>query len=232
MSTYLCLAISFTTTSSGTLYQPRPPGSSLIQPCSHLQFFPSYFHLVNSTPCSSPSSDSCLPPLLAPLQRCFVVAAVESASHTCEDCWPWRLGLAAAMINASTRQEASTSTCLANIYLLTHIIPVSGHTWWWTNLNLRLSSCCTCSLILPLSYHSQRCFQGVRNWKGGSFRFTHFFFLHLWMIKHAALGSSGRCTCWLPFDKAVTCTHFALRKKKRLCFFLVVKLKIPQGQMH
>lgn len=34
MSTYLYLAISFTTTSSATLYRPRPQGSSLIQPYS------------------------------------------------------------------------------------------------------------------------------------------------------------------------------------------------------
>lgn len=186
MSTYLCLAISFTSTSSGTLYRPRPPGSSLIQPCSP----PPTFTLSIQHPAPHPSSDSCLPPLFAPLRRRFVVAAVKSASHTCEDCWPWRLGLAAAMINASTRQEASTSTCLANIYLLTHIIPVSGHTWWWTNLNLRPSSCCTRSLILPLYIHSAAQ-KELRNWKGGSFRFTHFFFL-LWMIKHAALGSSGK----------------------------------------
>lgn len=54
------------------------------------------------------------------------------------------------------------------------------------------------------------------NEREGRFSFTHTLFL-LWMIKHAALGSSGRCTCRLVFDKAVTCAYFALRKKKCLC---------------
>lgn len=154
-------------------------------------------------------------PLLSLLQQqhYFVVAADVSASHTCEDCWPWWLGLAAAMINASTRQEASTSICQTNIYLLTHIIPVSGHTLWWTNLSHCSHLAIPLAQILCLSTLHNAALKEQKPWKTGSFRFPHFFFFLLWMIKHAAVGSCVRCTCWLPFDKAVTCT------KKRLCVF-------------
>lgn len=197
-----------------------PPGVITNPTLFSSPFLSSYFHLVKSTSCSSPSSDSCLPPLLAPLQQRFVVAAVESASYTCEDCWPWWLGLAAAMINASTRQEASTSTCPANIYLLTHIIPVTRYTGWWTNLNppssrySKSTALCSNHPFLPFKTLLRR----NKNWMGGGGSQIYFLFL-LRMIKHAALGSSRRCTCLLPFDKAVTCTYFALRKKKCLCVF-------------
>lgn len=84
-------------------------------------------------------------PLLAPFRPLPPTPASPAASvvgrgrvpptHTRQDCWPWWSDLAAAVINASTRQEASTSTCQTNIYLLKHIISVWGHTLWWTNPN-------------------------------------------------------------------------------------------------
>lgn len=76
-------------------------------------------------------------------------------THMHRDCWPWWLDLAAAMINASTRQEASTSTCQTNIYLLKHIIPAWGHTLWWTNPDLGPHLAILLALIFPqLILHS------------------------------------------------------------------------------
>lgn len=76
-----------------------------------------------------------LPPTSASPAAAVVGRGRVPPTHAHRDCWPWWLDLAAAMINASTRQEASTSTCQTNIYLLKHIIPIWGHTLWWTNPN-------------------------------------------------------------------------------------------------
>lgn len=98
-------------------------------------------------------------PLLAPLKPLPPTPASPAAAvvgqgrmpptHVHRDCWPWWLDLAAAMINASTRQEASTSTCQTNIYLLKHIIPVWGHTLWWTNPDLGPHLAILLALIFP-----------------------------------------------------------------------------------
>lgn len=98
-------------------------------------------------------------PLLAPFRPLPPVPASPAASavgrgrvpptHALWDCWPWWLDLAAAMINASTRQEASTSACQTNIYLLKHIILVWGHTSWWTNPNLDPNLAIALALIFP-----------------------------------------------------------------------------------
>lgn len=192
-------------------------------------FSPSYFHLVNSPAGSSPSSGPGLPPPLAPVPQHVAVAAAPSASHTSEDCWPWSLGLAAAMINASTRQEASTCTCLANIYLLTHI------TRWWTNLNPHPY---TCSTFLPLipPLPPPPALHNEKQWKRKRGRAvnSHISSLvsewskmphraHLEGV-HAGFRSIRLLpVCILPRGRGGAC-FFPL--------FFFVKLKIPQGQMH
>ena len=100
-----------TTPSRWSLIQPYSP------PRSSPPTFTSSIQRPAPHPLQTPASRLCYPLL----QRLFVVAAVECAFHRCEDCWPWWLDLAAAMINATTRQEASTSTGLAKIYLLTQL---------------------------------------------------------------------------------------------------------------
>lgn len=100
-------------------------------------------------------------PLLAPFRPLPPTPASPAAAavgrgrvpptHARRDCWPWWLDLAAAMINASTRQEASTSTCQTNIYLLKHIIPIWGHTLWWTNPNPGPHFTILLALIFPQS---------------------------------------------------------------------------------
>lgn len=52
---------------------------------------------------------------------------LESVSHTRKHCWPWWLGLVAAMINAPTRQEACASACQDDVYILPKLPPPPPH---------------------------------------------------------------------------------------------------------
>lgn len=109
--------------------------------------------------------------------------------------------------------------------LLTLIIPIPGMmrvtdlSSWYTNLLFKTAA-----------------EEGVNNCKQGSFSFTNAFF-SFWisppsrMMKHVVLSSSGRGTCWLLFDKAVYLFAFYPQEEEAPVCFVVVKLKIPQGQM-